>query len=440
MSEGDLGLMDLAGAETPLMDTPVETPVEAPESNDAMPEVTPPEGVETPTEQPVETPKPAETPAKIAAREVSKALRELRDAHPDKAQLLKQLSDSYYRGEKYGEYYQTPEDASRAKATFEALGGDEGIANLQQSAEYLRNMDEMAAAGDPKLIDAWAEENPDGFRKAVPAAMARMEQLDGKAFNEIIAPHLVRNLIASGLPDVVSRISWYANKLGDEGLKREVNSVSQWLGQLNEGESRRSEQANDPRVAEIEQGRQQLASREAQIFKQQIQASVGPSLKQAASESLAQYMKGLKIPQAAQDRMANDVLSEIDRTLSGDKTYQANLASLRSRGDVNAISKYIVATVKSVRGTAAKAVWDVRGAPFQTSAPTPTQNGGAPRVPSANGAPPAKASASAAPLQIPMKPKGEDIDWDKDPDRMLFMTGRAYLKNGANAGRLVKWR
>ena len=127
-------------------------------------------------------------------------------------------------------------------------------------------------------------------------------------------------------------------------------------------------------------------------------------------------------------------VEDIDRTLKNDKVYQSNLGALKQRGDIEAIYKYIKASVESVKGRAAREVWLRRAAPFQ----------GQPRQSSPAQPPPQRSTArtngqsggQSVAQMLPQKPDHNTIDWDRDPDRMLFIGGKAWLKNG----RLVTWR
>lgn len=438
MSEGDLALMDNgapAAEPTPapepqVADTPV---VEEHSTEPALPEITPPEGQEPEANEPP----PQATKPDTVARDVSRMIRELRDAHPDKAQLLKQVQDSFFRSQTYQQHYETPEAAQRAKVTLEALGGDDGIATLQQHSTLYQQMEDMASKGAPEMISSWREEYPDGFRKAAPLVLSELEKLDGRAFNETLRPHLVEALEGSGLSQSLQRIAYLAQQSNNDMLTREVNAVQAWLGGLTQEEQQRQQLQNDPRQAEIDRRSQELNQRETSIRNQQITSEVQPYLKDTIDKSLGEYTKGRTISEQAKEDLRNAVLSGINETLRNDKVYQANMAALNGKGDVKAIVRYIRSNVDAIKGRIAREVWSKRSEPFRQPAAAPANGQPA----KANGQPaPRAATANSAILRVPQKPSGNDIDWSRDPDRMLFISGKAYLKSGANAGKLVSWR
>lgn len=427
MSEGADALGTLVEQAEPVVET-----TEVPEAGAGIPEtdLTP----ETPAEPQAEEPKPEPTKAETSAREISKALRELREAHPDKAPLIRQMQDAFFRAQTYQQHYASPEEAQRAKVTFEALGGEEGVATLQQAAEQIRTIDEQSKTGSPELVDRWAKDFPDGFKKAVPVALENLEKLDARAYNEAMRPHLTRSVLSSGLPDAIERIAHYASnpsQLNAELLKRELTSVQQWIGGLNQAEQDRLRTVNDPRVKEFQDKEQSFAQRESEMRQKQIGGEIQPYLKSSIEAGLTERSKTLKPEMKA--ALFNDVTQEINTILAGDKAYQANMKSLLAKGDVAAVVKYIKANVDVVRSRAIREVWAKKVAPFETAKPGPKP--GTPK-PAANG----KAPVNNLVLQLPAKPPVTDLDLDRDPGRMLFMTGKGYLKTGPNAGRLVSWK
>lgn len=431
MSEGDVSFVDPSVVEAPPEPPQVE-PVEEPEPPSGIPDNDlPPE----PKGEPEPEPPPQAAKPETQAKEVSRMLRELREAHPDKANLLKAVQDAFFRASAYGQHYPTPDEALRAKTTFEALGGDEGIATLQQSAERIRELDTMAETGDPKLIEAWRSESPEGFKKAAPAFLDALEKMDLHTFQETLRPHLIRSLEASGLQNALQRISYLAGQSNNDMLKQEVAGVSDWLKQLNETEQRRQQTLNDPRNQQLEQQRQQLSTERSTLFNDKVAGQVHPYLSSSIIKSIDSYAGGRTLPQATKDAIVGDVTQEINRILGADKVYQSNMAALRASGDVDKVAKYIKSNIDAIRARAVREVWNKRVAPFQAP-PKPAAT--KPAAPAPNGQAPKPVQSQA--LKLPAKPDGKDIDWDRDPSRLLFMTGKAYLKSGPNAGKLVSWR
>lgn len=405
-----------------------------------------------PVEEPIESQEPLGTAGLVRTepgqeepkqapnfgRDVAKLIRQLSDTNPDNATLLRQIKEAVFRDMQYKGHFENPESAQRARATFDAVGGEEGLTRLQESAEMVRHIDEQAAAGSPELIDAWIKESPDGLVKAAPYALQQIERANPTAFNKMMAPHFVKALMSTGIGDAVAHLEWYANQMANDGLSREVAGIRQWLNQLQQYQQQYSAEQNDPRASEFQKQQQELAQRQARLLDQEIRSAVHPSVERAVEESLKQYDRTGVLKDAARTEMLQAIVNEIDRTLLNDKTYQANLAGLKREGDINRIAQYIKASVESIKGRAAREVWLRRAAPFQGQPRTTST--AAPGRSVTNGTGAAANSTSRAitttAQPIPVKPNSNDIDWDRDPDRIHFIAGRAWLKNG----RFVSWR
>lgn len=436
MADGEVAL---AGALSEVADAPeldVNADVAAPDADVTdVPE--PVEGAETPAAEPKEEPEVKAAPGKLSPRDVTKTLRELRDANPDRAPILRQLNDAFFRSEKYSEAFATPEDAQRAKATFEALGGDEGIATLRQAQNQIADIDRMAADGDPKMIDAWVSESREGFIKAAPVFLDTLERTDQRAYASTLQPHLVKALVGAGLGNSLDRIAWFANRIDSPELKQEIAQVQKWLGGLVDEEQKRQTQQNDPRMAEIQKGNQTLAQERQQLLQEKIGVQVQPYLTSTIEKAISEHAKGVKLGPDVVSDLSSAVVQEINRTLAADKVYQSNLSALKTKGDIAAITKYIKTNVDSLRARIVRDVWNKRVTPFQANGKTaqPAQRQAA--QPASRTAQP---RTNSAPLLLPGKPKITDLDMDRDPDRQLFIAGRGYLKAGPNAGKLVQWR
>ena len=189
-------------------------------------------------------------------------------------------------------------------------------------------------------------------------------------------------------------------------------------------------------MAEIQAGSRRNAEERAGLLQEKIGVQVQPYLVSTIEKAIGEHSKGAKLGADVVSDLSTAVIQEINRTLGADKVYQSNLAALKAKGDIAAITKYIKTNVDSLRSRIVRDVWNKRVAPFQTGTRT-TETATRMAQPAQRTAQP---RGNAAPLLLPGKPKITDLDMDRDPDRQLFIAGRGYLKAGANAGKLVQWR
>ena len=285
-------------AEAPVVETPEiestgipETDLPAPDAQETQPEV--------------EEQKPAPSKPETAAREISKLMRELREQHPDKAQLLRQVQDAFFRNQSYAQHYESPELAQRAKVTFEALGGDEGIATLQQAAEQVQRLDQWAEEGSPELINAWTKESPDGFKKALPLAIDALEKLDPRTYETTLQPHVVRAILGSGAAQTIQNIAHYAQNAADpvnkELMNREIRALTQWVGSLQDIDKQRQTTATDPRAGEFETQRQAIATEKTNLLNQQVGMKLEPWARKQIDASIASFAGKTQTAAAGQE-------------------------------------------------------------------------------------------------------------------------------------------
>ena len=435
MSEGESAITTMADASpadtTPepaadaITDIAPETPVETPEA--VEPDL---ERVESEPQEPAK-------PAPNFGTEAARTLRELSDTNPDKAPVLRQIKGSVFREGQYKQSFESPELAQRVRATFDAAGGDKGIAELQDAQATMRHIDEIVHAGSPEFVDGWMKEAPEGFLNAMPYALQKLQQMNQDTYYRIMTPHLIRTLWATNINDVIKNLEGYALRFGDNNFTADVNGMRNWLNEMVQTYRLHEQQQNDPRAAEYKEREAQLAQKEQNQFMQDVIRATDTDVWRSIEDAFKQHDRRGIFKGDQRTKMLEEVAGKIDQTLGGDEGYQKMLATLKYKRDLDGLVRYIKSKVDSVRGAAAREVWELRAAPFLRQARQPEPNRA---IPAANGTPPTatagRAGNNKVPLPIPQKPNGNDIDWDRDPNRYEFINGRGYLKNG----KYVTWR
>ena len=87
------------------------------------------------------------------------------------------------------------------------------------------------------------------------------------------------------------------------------------------------------------------------------------------------------------------------------------------------------------RGALSSVFTDLYGSAPATQQRRPPANGQQQRA--ASNGDQRQSQAGDKPLLVMRKPDGNDIDWDKDPTRVLFVGNKAYLKG---SGKYVTWK
>ena len=443
MSEAESAVTTMM-ADAPPVDT---TPEAIPDTTgDIAPEVPvkTPEAIEPELERVESEPQEPAKPAANFGTEAARTLRELSDTNPDKAPVLRQIKGSVFREGQYKQYFESPEIAQRIRATWDAAGGDQGIAEMQDAQATVRYINEMADAGSPEFIDAWTKESPEGFLKAVPYALQKLEQLNHDSYNRIMAPHLIKTLWDTNINEVVKTLEGYALRFGDPNFTAEVNGMRNWLNAMLQTYRLHEQQLNDPHAAELKELRASHAKDQEQRFEQDLKRATEADLLRMIEDAFTQHDRRGIFKGDQRSKMIDEVSGKIGQTLGADEGYQKMLATLKHKRDLDGLARYIKSKVDSVRGAAAREVWELRAAPFLRQARQPQASGAIAAVngaaPAANGTNQTATSATTlgrkVPLPIPQKPHHTEIDWTRDPSMLEFINGRGYLKNG----KYVTWR
>lgn len=443
-------------SDTGIVETPVETGLEAPEtaggmfddvaapnpategSENAPATETPEPGADVPAAEAAEAAEPGKPPL---PSQVAKLLRELSEAHPDHAPALKQLRGQFFEAQEFKAVFpKGAEEARTLKASYESVGGEEGITELQNVARNVRETDESVAAGEPKIIDDIAQNFPEGFKRLVPHALARLERLDPNAYDNAIRGPLVKALGASGLRQTLARAAQYIQtNRADFGLQ-ELQSVEAWLRGHEEAITREEAERNDPREAQLREAQQRERTAAGNAFKNEVARDVVPYARQRVTEALKPFLNGRKLTAEGQDELVRDVIREMDAMHGQEKGFNERWNGLMRDRNRDRILNFARSKIDLVASKAAKTVWTRRygsAAPVAAAQGRGTGTMSAQRSTAGGSTPPANAGGPGTlrnPLKLPGKPPGDQIDWSKDEDRQLYITHRAWLKTGKFVG------
>lgn len=395
-----------AGTETgEVVETSVET--DAPEISTDVPET--PAG---------ETPEGAEGDARNLPKDVQKFLKSARE-NPETAKVARALNDAYFREQAYSKYGK-PAEIAAAAATLSRLGGDEGIAQMEQQLESMRLVDADIAKGDPGFLDDIIKTSPDGFKKLAPHVLNKLFTLDKVAYGNAVAPVIAGTLKNYQIPQILSTLQASqdpAAKAAFEALSGLTKDLEETLRNVPRAEDNSEKQKTQGEWDKInnEKHKMELGSVGSETVKHQsglVDKNLAPLLKQKPLQ-----------PEAKAD-LKGGINQEIQKLLVEDKNYQQhvkaavdkikqNVASGANTAELKrSLASYVNAKMDEVAPKAVKSVWNRRyGA-------TPTVK------PPANGQPQARNG---------VKPKMSEVDrvpnWET-----LYIAHKAYIK-----GKLVNW-
>ena len=224
-------------------------------------------------------------------------LRRRADAMTDpvekKAELdrIKFLYDTSGKARGYEQQFPTVREAREVKALLEAVGGREGVQQMQATLSEIEQVDQALSAGDPSVVERMWDEAPEGMPKLMPALLDKFAQVKPQEFEKFIAPRSIGYLDQAGFPQAFDQMV----RLYDVGKTDEAqairNELIQWVTS-NRQQAQQQQQA-DP---EVERLRAELAKRDEGQESQKADAAyndvvshAGPSIDRAARPIIGKY-------------------------------------------------------------------------------------------------------------------------------------------------------
>jgi hypothetical protein len=348
---------------------------------------------ETPEAESAEKPEGQQTPEdKIDGRrfnpEWSKALKELRDLYPDRADMLTKLRDGYAREQAYRELApKGMEDLRSWKTTLDALGGSEAAAEMMGRVAEIEQIDSRIEAGDFSVVNDLPESMQKGFYQMLPDAFNAMAEKDSQAFNAMVAPHFKAALANTGMGEFIKGM--YAKAEGNPEVQALSRQLYEWFQQQTSGVAAMPTGAKtvDPQVQRLQAELETRRAADDTAFVSGITQATEKYVGESFTKNAEVYLKQLGLSDAQKSDLMDSFAAKLTDKLGADTAFNKQLAAYKSLKGRSAdqVNTYI----RSKIDEAAKPILDglvtaryggvkrVKAAPTTT---TPTTQGGAVRV------------------------------------------------------------
>ncbi len=321
---------------------------------------------ETPeTPEAPETPQPeqqeGESDRKFSQR-FSAWLKGIRDTatDPEIAKFARAAKDSYSHMYSLKEMFPTGVDGARElKATVDGLQygefkGAEAIGAIQDKIQDYEMSDDMLAAGDRKVLDAFGPEFDEGLAKLTPTLIDRMAQSNPQAYAAAILPHLVNNLTNTPLLQGMGQIATILNEqpptwltpdqktnwINDKFQKivQSFNGAATWWDAQVDASKNAPKPAQNgqiaPRQDEVVTREQQQDQRERDFH---WKTNIAPDLDKHALKSFddlfRSYNQRLKLPPETIEGLKKDFVARVVEKAGQNRQYMSQIQ--RYRGQKN---------------------------------------------------------------------------------------------------------
>jgi hypothetical protein len=315
----------------------------------------------------------------------------------------------------------TTQELTALKEAVELHGGVEALSQMAEEVQAGRQLEQGFKAGDPKVIEGWATDYPDGFKKLMLPALDRLERLDPKFHEQVVGTAATKFLENYGVFDAIGQMGEALRGGKTDEAIRLYNDLVGKVFQPMRGLATKS--TTDPLASErekIESERQELASEKKTQFYGSVRGEVNQQVGRAMNAELGKLLRGRKLDAEMGNRVRSEVTSEIKQLLTSQADYAKRYETIMGAGDRDKAIKFIVDNATRNMSKAVQTVLKYRN----------LLNG--------NGARPAARPAPkpGAPQTIAGRPNIADVDFGRT-DKATFLGSRthgtAYLKNGKTA-------
>ena len=332
--------------------------------------------------------------------EWSKALKELRELYPDRADMLTKLRDNYARYQALQEVAPKGLDDVRAwKSTIDAVGGPEAAAELmQRNAEY-EQIDAKIEAGDYSVVSDLPENLQKGFYQMLPDALNDLSGRDPQAFQAAVAPHFQAALAGTGLGNVIDAqiegLRSLYGRITDPEARAEIKALfddatktKNWYTQQTEGAGKMpaGTKTVSPEVQRLQAELESRRKADDESFVGGITNATNEYVGKSFEKEAAVYLKQLNLTDAQKSDLMDSFNVKLVDKLGSDAAFQKQLAAYKSLKNRNpeTISNYIRGKIDENAKSILDGLVTARyGGMRQKAAPavgTPTTSDGATRV------------------------------------------------------------
>ena len=263
--------------------------------------------------------------------EWSKALKELRELYPDRADMLTKLRDTYGR---YGALTELApkglEDVRSWKTTIDAVGGPEKAAELMQRTAEYEQIDAKIEAGDYSVVAELPESLQKGFYQMLPDALTDLHQRDPQAFESAVAPHFQAALLGTGMGEHLKKM--YSAAGDNEPLKELIKQQYDWFQQQTNGAGKMQTgtKSADPAVARLQAELDTRRKADDESFVSGVAAETNKHVSAAFDKESAVYLKQLNLTDAQKSDLMDSFNVKLVDKLGSDQAFQKQLAAYKS--------------------------------------------------------------------------------------------------------------
>lgn len=311
----------------------------------------------------------------------------------------------------------------------EALGGIEGVQQLQTDMEELRGDADLFAKGDPSWVESGFQQNPDSALKLFTHSLDYVGEHHPEHYDHLMAKVIVNDLGALDIRGIHGALA--AMKDNPEAQRLAKQLADYYNGRLETSkkvpEKKVDAQSKALSAREAEVSKKEMGVREAQArteIKPALQARIGSSIRAEAQA------RGLDLAKLAKDYKGEyvDLVSKIhdrvNKLTMKDGRFLRNFHAHLTKGDIQKAVKLADAKHAEVIGEAVRMMFEGSGIFRGKKTNTPNADKGDKNNRGDN-----NANANQGWTRVPKKPEQSAINYSKTTTAMA-LDGKYILNDG----------
>lgn len=356
---------------------------------------------------------------KIAAKAVA-------DAYFAKDAIMKELPDAKSAGDAI-------QSIRGMKATIEALGGEQGIADIQEEVSDWRNEAKQFAEGDPELIAKLGEADPEALVTNAHNVLDWLRDYKkGELFENAILPAFTEKLEGAGFFNALDSLAGFIKEGKGQEAWDLLQRVMEWGKGVRANAAKfKTEQEARPKRnlerEEIDREREQLNNEKVQNFNQNVNSNLAQINNRSMSKIVEPFFRDLKLPHEGRREFVNSLQLRIWKMIEQDKTFQMQAKVKRAKSSPMDFAEFVSGKFSELLP---REFTKLRNSMYPSWKPKgPGTGGGKP-----NDAAPAAGDKKPAPvatgfIQLKEQLSGDKVDWKKS-SQIEYIAGRAVGKDG----------
>ena len=346
-------------------------------------------------------------------------------------ELAKEIKRLFYGFGTYSKLGRTTE-IQALKEAVETYGGIEELGAMEEEVKAGRLLEQGFQRGDPKVIDGWATDYPEGFAKLVGPAFDKLAQINPQRYEREASAVTTKFLNNYGVFAAFEQMGEALRGGKPEDIAQAARLYNEMVTKVFAPMRQMAQASNeDPykdRAAELDAREQQIAEEGKTAFYSSVRSDVNTQVTRAINATLVSMTKGQKFEGGQGNRIRSQINADLSAAVNGETGYAKQYEAVMNARDRDKAIRFIVgkATAKLpiVVRTVLRDFRILGGAQARPGAGKPAVGSG-------------KVSNE---IRGAGAPKTSEVDFTRtEMADFLIMRqqgkGQAYLRNG----KLMKW-